>query len=376
MSISAWIREHFTEPKPTAIPWSDDPAQAYNVEAPQVLRVRVMPSRANATEIVLEGICPRCSHPTMSTHPVRSVVTTTAETLDDAESMQLPSALPAQATIKRRRVTAQCDCSHEHPGRPEAATGCGAPFALWITWDASGGSPLDRHAALSPADGTSLLELQEDKDLQHAAEGQLASVRKAAESWRNGLAALLGVLTVVFFVKGKESFDDIEGAGWRWALATTLLAAALLAINGAYRALRAAYGAPRDEYVGRASFTLARLPRRLRTTPGEMDEYGTLSAWRHAFAVQAVKDLWWAKASTVGSLLMVTVAAVITWTAPGPPPPAFAQLTYAHAGQQHVVCGELKRGFDGRFVVEDGDGKSTRVDFGELSAFKIVAKCG
>jgi hypothetical protein len=371
MNVSAWLRNRFCEPEPTAIPWSDDPAQEYNVEAARVLQARVVPSSRTATEIVLEGVCPRCCHPTVTTHPVRSVVSATLESLDAAESARLPP-LPPDADIKRRRVTAQCDCSHPHPGQPEHAAGCGAPFAIWVTWS---DAAADHQAALSPADSTSRLELEEDKDLQHAAEGQLANVRKAAESWRNGLAALLGILTVVFFVKGKASFDDIDGSGWRGALGTTLVLAALLAINGAYRALRAAYGAPRDEYVGRASFRLAGLPRLLRTTPGEMDEYGTLSAWRHAFAVQAVKDLWWAKASTVGSLILVTVAAVITWTAPGPPPPAFAKVTYTRAGQQHVVCGELKRGFDGKFVVKDADGKSTGVPFGELDALKIVAKC-
>jgi uncharacterized integral membrane protein len=374
--ITRWIRKRFCDPPPTVLPWLDDPSQELNDQAAKVLRARVMPSGGNATEIVFEGTCPRCRHPTVSTHPVRSVVTTTPEAVGDAESLRLPAGLPAGAEIKSRRVTAQCRCSHVHSDRPASELGCGAPFALWVIWSASGDAAKDRAATVAPARGTSLLELEEDKDLQHAAEGQLASVRKAAESWRTGLGALLTILTVVFFVKGKDSFDDIKAGAWRWWLAVTLLAAVLLAVNGAYRALRAAYGAPRDEYVGRASFALAQLPRWLRTTPGEMDEYGTLSAWRHAFAVQAVKDLWWAKASTVASLLMVAAAATITWTAPGPPPPAFAQVTYTLGGKPHAVCGELKRGFDGRFAIKDSAGKTTPFAFGDLKSLRIVAKCG
>jgi hypothetical protein len=371
VSASAWIRRHLSDPQPTAIPWSDDPAQEYNTRAATVLDARVMPSRANATEIVLEGICPRCCHRIVATHPTRGVELIEVESLDKAEAAHFPNTPRKEHTIKRRKLTGQCACSHEHPGRPSGTAGCGAPFALWVIWDTSGDSSEDRRALLSPAEGTSLLRLQEDKDLQHAAEGQLANVRKAAESWRNGLAALLGILTVVFFVKGKDSFNDIEPGGWRWALAITLLAAAVLAVNGAYRALRAAYGAPRDEYVGRASFALSP-PRRLRTTPGEIEEYGSLSAWRHAFAVQAIKDLWWAKASTVAALLLVMVAAVITWIAPGPPPPAFVEVRYKGAPQS--VCGELIRG-DGRLVVKEGDGKTTSIGLDSVSKIKIVAAC-
>jgi hypothetical protein len=40
------------------------------------------------------------------------------------------------------------------------------------------------------------------------------------------------------------------------------------------------------------------------------------------------------------------------------------------------VCGELKRGFDGRFAIKDSDGKTTPFAFGDLKSLRIVAKCG
>jgi hypothetical protein len=246
---------------------------------------------------------------------------------------------------------------------------------LWIAWapETTQGDP--RAATVAAARETRLLELQEDRDLQRAAESQLANVRRAAESWRTGLAALLAVLTAVFFVKGKDSFDDIEPGRWRYGLAASLVIAALFAVYGAYRALRAAYGAPRDEYVGRASFPIGWMPRFLRTTPGEIDEYGTLSAWRHAFAVQAVRDLFHAKVSTVASLLAIVVAAVITWWAPGPPPPAYTEVTYAVGDVQRSVCGTLRSGSAGHATIVDAENTAHDFAFRELRSLRVVDAC-
>lgn len=97
-----------------------------------------------------------------------------------------------------------------------------------------------------------------------------------AENWRTGLAALLAVLTATLFIKGKSSIDDIDPGLWRWSVIVPLLLAGIAATFGAYRAIRAAYGVPRDEWV--------EVDKGLR-------KHGSLSAWSHAFAVTTVNDL-------------------------------------------------------------------------------------
>jgi hypothetical protein len=68
--------------------------------------------------------------------------------------------------------------------------------------------------------------------------------------WRTGLAALLAVLTATLFIKGKSSIDDINPGLWREALIGVLLAAGIAATYGAYRAIRAAYSIPPNEWLG------------------------------------------------------------------------------------------------------------------------------
>jgi hypothetical protein len=297
---------------PSLLPWSDEPDPKWNQEAANAFTARVMPDGFDATEIVLEGKCPRCRHQTVSTHPVRSV-------MSDQEARERAAAdgCPAGARNGLRRVTAQCRCRHNHPDTPDSEDGCGAPFALWVYWAREDEKGRGRDAKQWPARATSLLDLEEEIALQRSASSQLADVRRSAESWRTGLAGFLAILIAIFFIRGKDSFDDIRGGGWKALLAALLLFAAGSALYGAYRALRAAYGVPRDEYLGEVTGMFRLIPDALRTTPRDIHDYGTVSAWQHAFARQAVADLRHAKVATVVSVIAVASAAAVTWFAPG-----------------------------------------------------------
>jgi hypothetical protein len=286
--------------------WSDEPDPIFSVRAVTAFTALVVPSERRPTEIVLDGCCPRCSHPMISIHPLRSLISP-----DEALASAIIDGLVPLGGV--RRITAECHCRHEHPDAPAGEVGCGAPFSLWISWAEARSATGQRQVSVAPSSTTSVLELHEERALQASSEAQLTSVRHAAESWRTGLAGFMAILVAVFFIKGKTSFSEISGTRWRVALAVLLITSAGSALFGSYRALRAAYGTPRDEFLGEVPWLFRLLPE---TTPRNIYEYGTVSAWQYAFARQAVNDLRLAKVATVVSLTAVVAAAAITWLTP------------------------------------------------------------
>jgi hypothetical protein len=364
------------------IPWDDDSRALWSDVAARRLRVKVVPPCDGATEIVLEGLCPRCHHDFVSIHPIRTV-------MSESQAKNAAEQLAVSEEYGLRRVTAQCHCTHKHMDAPEGRDGCGAPFALWVLWStdtctrsllrrtlrwvfrrAKGG---ERRVELVRSAGRAApLALEDERQLRASATTQLADVRKAAESWRTGLAGFLAILVAVFFVKGKDSFSDIDGAWWKRALAALLLAAGLLALYGAYRALRAAYGTPRDEYLGEIP-PLFRLL--YPTTPRDIYKYGTVSAWRHASAQTAVGDLRQAKLATVLSLVAFGAAATITWFAPGPAAPAFVAVSYHESGTAKKACGKVLKSPTGRLWLEPTSGPTTKLALRDADVVTVVASC-
>ena len=247
---------------PSPLRWSDEPDPRWNQKAAISLTTRVMPHGHDATEIVLEGRCPRCGHQTLSTHPVRSL-------MSDKEAREQAAAddCPVGSGEGLRRVTARCRCRHDHPETPESEDGCGAPFALWVYWAQGDEAGLGREAKRWPAGATSLLDLEGELALQRWASSQLADVRRSAESWRTGLAGFLAILIAIFFIKGKESFDEIGGDGWKALMAALLLVAAGSALYGAYRALRAAYGIPQRRVPRRGLGPVSPDPKQIAEQP-------------------------------------------------------------------------------------------------------------
>jgi hypothetical protein len=377
-------REDVRDGGPGHLAWSDDPDRRWNDAAAVMLRARVFPLRDKATEIVLEGRCPRCLHQTVSTHPIRAVMSD-----DQARFFAKKDGVVPRDGYAIRRVTTECRCSHEHPDTPEGRSGCGVPFALWVSWSTQPRtrSPFKRRLrqllgrpqrrtrkvdSLKPAAQPSPLDLEEERELGAATVTQLADVRKAAESWRTGLAGFLAILVAVFFIKGKDSFDDISGTGWRTALAVLLLVSAAFALYGAYRALRAAYGTPRDEHLGEIPLLFRHLHP---TTARYIYDYGTVSAWHYAAARVAVNDLRQAKVATIGSLLAFTAAASITWFAPGPSSPGFAEVTYQTKRTTAAICGKSVERRKGTLVIQPSRGKPQKIQPRKIVSIMIVKTC-
>jgi len=283
-----------------------------------------------------------------------------------------------------RRVTGECCCKYEHANTPEGRSGCGAPFALWISWSLKPmqgwwrklrSQPKGGHRdvpAPEPASVPRPLDLEEDRLLRNASATQLEDARKAAESWRTGLAGFLAILIAIFFVKGKSSFDDISGSGWKWALGVLLVVSAALALFGAYRAIRAAYGVPRDEYVGEVPWPFRHLPP---TSPRHIYDYGTVSAWRHAMARTSVNDLRWAKVATLGSLATFVSAAAITWIAPGRPATTYTKVTFRKAGTAATVCGESVKATSDAITIKLAPSGTQRIPVSDTLSVAVVKSC-
>jgi hypothetical protein len=340
--------------------WSDAPDQQLDQLAAQKLTARVLPNAKEPTELELLGNCPRCNHQTRWTAALRGVVGQTPKPADsaaaEAQAFREERGLPANKKVDR--VTAQCGCGYEHDKRPNGEVGCGAPFSVVVSW--TSGDAKSRAAEVHGTDETTTrFDLDDARELQGLRKTELADVRKSAENWRTGLAALLAVLTATLFIKGKSSIDDIDPGGWRWAVIVPLLLAGIAATFGAYRAIRAAYGVPRDEWVD---------------VDKGLQKHGSLSAWRHAFAVTTVNDLRLAKVMTVLSLGLVGLAIFLTWVAPGPPPPAFVSATFSSAPDK-PICGELTRADSGKVVIKKDDEHRVEKPFSELIALKVVDEC-
>jgi hypothetical protein len=323
----------------------------------------------------------------VSTHPVRAIMGASeakAAALAEREPVELRDGYGL------RRVTGECSCKYEHPGTPEGQAGCGAPFALWVSWSNPEKwswkrsetlrwlerNPLNEERSVDwrPATPPTPLDVEEERELQDAAATQLADTRKAAESWRTGLAGFLAILVAIFFVKGKSSFDDISGSGWKWALGILLGLSAALALFGAYRAIRAAYGVPRDEYLGEVPWFFRPLPP---TTPRHIYDYGTVSAWRHAMARASVNDLRWAKLATLGSLAAFIAAAAITWAAPGRPATAYTKVAYRNGGTTTTtVCGESAETTPGAITIKLAPRGEQKIPLSDVLSIDAVKSCG
>ncbi|MEU5683527.1 hypothetical protein [Streptomyces venezuelae] len=153
---------------------------------------------------------------------------------------------------------------------------------------------------------------------------ELSRVRQQAESWRNGLAALLALLTTVGVVKGPDSIQGLT-AGTRRTVGILLLGGLALAALGAFLAMRAAFGMPRRRL---AEASLEELLVRQRTVTR-----------------RAVTDLRRAIVAGFTALAAVTAAVGLTWYGERVAAPGFRVVETSGTAR----CGELLS-MDEKFV--------------------------
>jgi hypothetical protein len=199
-------------------------------------------------------------------------------------------------------------------------------------------------------------EIQFQEKLQTQFADSLERIRTGADKWRIGLATLLGLITAVSLVKGKDTISGL--AHWaQYLVGFLLLLGLIFAAVGGWRAMRASFGNP----------TLV-------ATPSTPDQLGARSI---KDGIKAIRDLAWAKWLTVVSLGAVALAVGLTWYLQEEPkhnPPAYLQVV--QAADHQVYCGELLKGDANVVVIRKNDGDiHTYFVAKDLSSLEIVADC-
>lgn len=126
----------------------------------------------------------------------------------------------------------------------------------------------------------------------------LKDVRTRAESWRNGTAGVLALITAALVVTNAKDTARAYSAGEvRWLLSGLLIASAILGLLSLYRTLRAANG---------PSWLDVRVTNRLPSTPAD----GKRDMIR---ARAAAHDLWLAQRLLGAAVLVFILLVALTW---------------------------------------------------------------
>lgn len=207
-----------------------------------------------------------------------------------------------------------------------------------------------------PERGPTAAEIADRDRFRELSQASLSTVRTSAEAWRNGMSALVTLITGGLLISGPDMAQDLT-TGWRTAL--TILAGGGLAAAtwGLWRALRAAAGVPRlaqlDDIVTR---------------------YGSVAAFEVAQARTAAAELRRARVALQVALLLLGAAALSWWWAePAPPePPAYVRVD-TEAGS---VCGTLQSADQATVRVQvAGEAVPREIGFAEVENLRLATSC-
>ena len=177
---------------------------------------------------------------------------------------------------------------------------------------------------------------------------QLALVRAAADKWRAALLGVMGLITVVAVVKGRDTIMYLR-PDYRIAVGVCLLLALVCAATGSFWGMRAAFGMPRV-------FVLRR-----NTGPPGYDL---------PLAARATVDLRRAVYCTYLTLGLLTAGVALTWYGPLSPP-AFVSVTSIEGIH---VCGSLVSADNHQLIVKTGS-QQTVMPTSELRVMTLKPSC-
>jgi hypothetical protein len=131
-----------------------------------------------------------------------------------------------------------------------------------------------------------------ERDANQLLHTGLDQVRKAAEKWAATISVLLGLFSTVAFIKGPDTFSDLE-ADWAAALAASLIVLAVLLAGAAILlAALAAQGTPR--------------------WAKKLDGW-TLKTYYREQARKARTELAWSRVLAVTAALSIVAGVSVTW---------------------------------------------------------------
>lgn len=181
---------------------------------------------------------------------------------------------------------------------------------------------------------------------------QLTDVRKCAENWRNGLAAMIGLITGFSVIKGPEDVSGLEP----WAAITVgvlILLSISVATYGAWKSVAAAYGTPRV------------------ITSRDFHKEGGIDGLKLVLATQAVKDLLHARRATIAALVLLTAAVGFTWYGPHPK----SAILEVERKSLPKVCGKLISSADGYMDIQPSHSQAVRVYMKDVVKVSVVEEC-
>jgi hypothetical protein len=179
---------------------------------------------------------------------------------------------------------------------------------------------------------------------------ELDLVRRTAEQWRTGLAALTTLLSVTSIIAAPGLADRVTG-GWRITVGILALAGLLALLAGTWQAMRAAFGYP-DTAT---------------TMTGER-----LRAWESQQAQTAAAALRRARAAALtGMMLLIATAGATFLAAPGTSGPTARVDTGSGA-----YCGKLGKGDSPATIAVTGrDGTIHTIALGSVRSLDPAATC-
>jgi hypothetical protein len=179
---------------------------------------------------------------------------------------------------------------------------------------------------------------------------ELDLVRRTAEQWRTGLAALTALLSFTSIVVAPGIADRVTG-GWRVTVGVLALAGLLALLFGTWQAMCAAFGHP-DSAI---------------TMTGER-----LRTWESQQARRAAAALRSARSGALtGILLLIATAGAIFLAAPSTSGP-IARVDTGSA----VYCGKLDKGDNlATIKVVGRDGTIHTIALGSLRSLDPAANC-
>jgi hypothetical protein len=285
-----------------------------------------------STSFTVKGSCPRCGH------AVAQAVVLAVDLTPAVANLAIPNLATCEATVR-------CDCGKAHSGRPSDGKGCGAYWRFAFQWSMLATNPATvRLFAGRRATPEDLRELEQLDELD---KGELERVRSAADKWKTGLAALLGLTATVSVVKGRDSFSSLSTTS-QHVIIVILAAALVCAMVAALLAMSAAYGPLRRQLLGTADLRTLRLKA----------------------AEGARRDLRLARGLTVLAVALLAAAIGITWWA-SEPTPAMARITKA---DNSSLCAKYVRSSEQAIFIGDGSA-ATGIPFAQVKRVAFSQSC-
>jgi len=166
-----------------------------------------------------------------------------------------------------------------------------------------------------PGRAPSRAELDERDRYAQLTAGSMDGVRAIAQTWRNGLAAFITLITTGVIIRGPDTTADLPAA-WRTAVTVLIGGGLLLAVLGLWQVLAAEAGTdPRKQ-----------------TLQDIRAAHGTLTTYQVHLAAKAASSLQRGRRAVAAAILLLLAGIAVTWWAPAaaPSPPASTAVTHRH----------------------------------------------